>query len=98
MRLIMSGANQSEHRVTINAAFWLLPDKRKALITAPQLFDLPFDVEPRKNIIIQEDVERVTQGLKELGLNGTIKMRGCLQDAIGNEYKSKPIKFEIKSS
>ena len=95
--LIISANNHSSKRVTLQPPYIDLPDNKKMLLMNYQSnITFPYELKPRNNCKVWNNLKRTAQSLKEEGYEGTIKIKGVYKDAIGNKYKSKALKLNLE--
>ena len=94
--LFLSAANSGGKRVTLASQGFLLPQKRGRLISANPFrsVDFPHELAPGKSCEIWLAARGIAEQLRANGFSGSVKLVGFYRDQVGNEYTSKPYKFE----
>ena len=58
----------------------------------------PHDLLEGKDVIVWIETKELAHDLKQEGFSGTISFKGFYRDAIGKEYKSEAMKFNIEKA
>jgi hypothetical protein len=98
--LLSSAMNSGTKTVTLTSSGLILPnkDKRYMFFVEPHSnVHFPYELTEGKSCEVWLTQRELETDLQREGFSGTIKVRGYYRDAIGNQYKSKPIKFNIES-
>ena len=98
--LILSALNTGSKTVTLNSMGLILPEKKYLHFTHPEniYVTFPHDLLEGKNVMVWITNKELAHDLKQEGYSGTIRLKGFYRDAIGNEYKSKTINFDIEQT
>lgn len=98
--MIMSTAmNTGRKTVSITSMGFILPNKDREylILLKPQSNVIfPYDLAEGKSCQVWDTAKELAEDLKHEGYSGRIDLRGYFKDAIGNEYRSKPMKFSIE--
>jgi hypothetical protein len=97
--LVISALNTGHKRVALNSTGLVLPskDKKYLMFLRPNSnVTFPYDVQEGKDCNAWITTEELAQDLKQRGFSGEISLKGYYRDAIGGEYTSKSVKFNIE--
>lgn len=95
----LTAINTGYRPITLTSVGYLLPDKKTMFIVEPQSnVKFPYTLLEGNQCSVWKIQKKMALELKENGYSGTIKIRGYYRSAIGNLYKSKPIKFDIEKA
>ena len=96
--LMLSAMNTGTKTVTLSSMGLILPAKEKKYLyfMRPDSYvTFPHDLLEGKDVLVWITTKELAHDLKQEGYSGTISLRGFYRDAIGNEYKSHAMKFDI---
>jgi hypothetical protein len=94
--IYFEAANIGERPVTLSIPYLRLPDGRNLWMPKVQrLVPFPHDLLPGKKCMVWEELRGLARGLSEEGFSGEIMVVCMFDDAVGNSYKSKPIRIGI---
>lgn len=95
--LLLKAQNIGYRMVTLNSMGYKIPRiKRDLAILNPRSnVQFPFELKEGKDCIVWSEENYIKEKLRDKGLSGNIKLIGVYVDAIGREYKSKPLKYNI---
>lgn len=97
--LILSALNTGTKTVTLAAMGLILPrkDKKYLVFLQPEsTVSFPYDLLEGKNCNVWTTTKELVEDLKREGYSGKISLKGYYKGAIGGEYESKSIKFNIE--
>ena len=95
--LIVSVANDSLHPVTVRSISLRLPGGCTVIIPPGQgEFNLPFELAPGRGGNFWVSIAALSGSLMEEGYRGRVKLRSVVGDAVGTEFVSRSIRFDIK--
>lgn len=99
LMLILSALNTGTKMVTLTSMGLILPRKDKKYLTILQPesnVTFPYELLEGKNCSVWIGIEKLAKDLKHEVYSGKIDLKGYYKDAIGNEYRSKSVKFDIE--
>jgi hypothetical protein len=99
LMLILSALNTGRRTVTLTSMGLILPkkDKKYLVFLQPESnVSFPYDLLEGKNCNVWTTTKELAEDLKREGYSGKISLKGYYKDAIGGEYKSKSLKFNIE--
>jgi hypothetical protein len=95
--LFIAAHNTGEKTITLNSMGLLFPNKRYLHFLRPDSnVSFPHDLLAGKDCKVWVTTKEIAEDLKREGLSGKVSLKGYYQDAIGGEYRSKSIKFNIE--
>lgn len=99
--LFISALNTGQKRATLTSMGLILPKKdRKYLVflRPDSNVSFPHDLLEGKDCRVWVTTERIALDLKRQGYSGKVSLKGYYSDAIGKEYRSKSLKFDIEQA
>lgn len=81
--------------ITFNHAFITTKNKKSKFYPEHKHIHFPYDLAKGKSLQIVCNPENISIKFHKDGFSSSIKIIGIFTDAIGNEYKSRPIKFDV---
>lgn len=99
LMLILSALNTGTKTATLSSMGLALPEEKILYFTQPNSYvRFPHDLVEGKDVIVWLTTKELADDLRQEGYSGLISIKGFYRDAIGNEYKSKAVKFDIKKA
>jgi len=94
--IILEALNKGSKTVTLSSMGLILPKKKYLFLARPNSYvTFPHDLLDGKNVNVWLETKELAGDLKNEGYSGRIRLRGYYNDAIGNRYISKSVKFNI---
>jgi hypothetical protein len=96
--IISTAKNTGRKTVTLTSVGLIMPIKDKdhlLFLNTNSAISFPVELAESKSCQVWDVAKEIAQDLAQQGLSGTVYVRGYFQDAIGNEYRSKKVKFNI---
>lgn len=97
--VILTAMNTGRKTVSLTNTGLILPNKDRPylIFTQPDSFvPFPHDLVEGKSCQVWLTAKELANDLVSEGYSGRISLRGYYRDAIGDEYRSKPMKFNIE--
>ena len=93
--LLLKAQNIGYRTVTLNSMGFKIPRfKGDFIILNPRSnVKFPFELKEGKDSIVWSEETYIKEKLREAGLSGDIKLIGLFVDAVGRQYKSKPLRY-----
>lgn len=101
MMLIISALNTGQKRVTLTSMGLILPKKDEKFLTflrPDSNVNFPCDLIEGKGCDVWVTTKELAVDLKHEGYSGKVSLKGYYRDAIGGEYRSKSLKFDIEKA
>jgi len=100
--VLLKAANIGNRTVTLSSrelkAKPPTKEKIELTLTDPEgTVQLPCELAPGKSLHAWKKESDIIEGLRNSGFKGIAKIFGVYRDAIGNSYKSKPLKIKINA-
>ncbi len=99
LMLMLTAMNTGRKTVSITNMGFILPNKDREylILLQPQSnVTFPYDLAEGKSCQVWDTAKELAEDLIREGYSGRISLKGYYKDAIGNEYRSKPMKFSIE--
>jgi hypothetical protein len=94
--LILTALNTGTKTATLSAMGLILPKKKILAFTHPNSYvTFPHDLLEGKDVVVWIKAEELAQDLIKNGFSGSISFKGFYRDALGKEYKSKTMEFNL---
>ena len=98
LMIISTAMNTGRKTVTLSSVGLILPNKDKEYLTflkPNSAVSFPYDLVEGKSCQVWDTAKELAVDLKREGYSGRINLKGYYKDAIGNEFRSKPLRFNI---
>ena len=94
--LFIAAHNTGEKTITLTSMGLLLPNKKYLNFLRPDSnVSFPHELLAGKDCNVWVTTKELAEDLKREGLSGKVSLKGFYRDAIGGDYRSKSIKFNI---
>ena len=93
--LMIQAVNPGNRTVHVAGSGYKIGRKGFALFQPMSDVKFPHALDEGKSCSVWVDSKDVARQLKELGHSGTVRIVGYFQDAVGTQYRSKPLKFAV---
>jgi|GEM_PF-1991175 len=88
--------NYGQKKVTLSNMGFLLPDKKILGVPLPLgPVRLPYELEPEANCTMWVEEKEFAKSILSQGMTGRVKIVGYVVDAVGRQYKSKSLEFNV---
>jgi len=97
--LMISALNTGPKRVTLASMGLIVPRKDEKYLTflrPDSDVSFPHDLVEGKGCSVWVTTKEIAENLRHEGFSGKISLKGFYRDAIGGEYRSKSLKFDIE--
>ena len=97
-QLILQAQNVGKRTLTLTAVGLVLPGKVRVWFVHPECWlsgSLPHELQEGKSFVSTRELSELVAELAERGYTGRVRVQGFYTDALGTDYRSKPLTLGV---